>query len=169
MMKITVRMLSIAALLSILGSLAGCSKTLVASDIRSVSISCGHMDNSCSYAFYLRKEENGWLLDAEFAEDSELPRTEYEACPVAEEDVLALFELVQKQDVIKRLERYRKPKLKIHVLDDTTYYTSILFEDGETLGAATMIDQDIEAYFYRLAKKYAGAAPAETKSNFEEE
>lgn len=144
------------ALLSLLAGLFGCNKAskYTVDDIRSVSISCGHMVYSHSYSFYLRKDENKWLLDAEFATDTEHPRVEYEECPVTEEDVKELLNIVREQEVIEKLRHYKKPKIKVQVLDETTYYTSILFADKERLDAATLVSKDIEVYFYRLAEKY---------------
>ena len=155
------RAVAVMALLSALGCLFGCSKapTYTAEDIRSVSVSCGHMDYSHSYSFYLRKSETGWLLDADYAVDTEQLRTEYEARPVTEEDAQELLTVVQEQDVIGKLRRYRKPKIKVQVADETTYYTSILFADGEQLAAATHISDDLVTCFYRLAEKYSPTAP----------
>lgn len=124
-------------------------------DIKSVSISCGCMNYFYSYSFYLRKVKEVWLLDVEFATDVEQPRVEYEECPVEEEDVEALLEVVQKHDVIEKLRSYKTPKIKVHVLDETTYYTLLCFTNEEKLGAATLISKDLEECFYRLAKKYS--------------
>lgn len=153
------------ALLSVLCSLFGCGKApaYTADDIRSVSISCGHMDYSHSYSFYLRKDESGWLLDAEFATDTENPRVEYEECPVEEEDVKELLDIVVEQDLIERLWRCKKSKVKVQILDETTYYSSIGFTDGESLGAAILISKDMEARLYRLAGKYAGTVSETNK------
>lgn len=128
-------------------------------DIRSVSVSCGHMDFSCSYSFCLRKGESGWLLDAEFAPDTEGPRVEYEGCPVAERDAQELLDIVREQKITEKLRRYKKPKLKIFILDETTYYTAILLADGARHGAAIFIGAEAETCFYRLAEKYSGTAP----------
>lgn len=154
-----------AAVLPLLCSLSGCSKpnTYTEDDIRSVSISCSHMDYSHSFAFYLRKEGDLWLLDADFAVDTENPRTVYEACPIAAEDAKELLNIVTEQEVPEKLRRYKKPKMKVQVLDETVCYTSILFNDGETLGAPKLLSEDLQACFYRLAEKYSG-----TKTETEE-
>ena len=155
------RAVAIVALLPVLCGLLGCSKApeYTAQDIRSVSLSCGHMDYSHSYSFYLRKSDGGWLLDAEYAVDSQQPRTEYEACPVSEEDARALLHIVQEQDVIDQLRRYRKKASRVQVMDETTYCTAVLLSDGEQLMAPKRISQDLETGFRRLAEKYAPAEP----------
>lgn len=148
-------------LLSALGSLFGCSKApeYTIEDIRSVSVTCGHMDYSHSYSFYLRRSDVGWLLDAEYSVDTEQPRTAFEACSVAEEDAKSLLTVVREQDVIGKLRRYKKPKIKVQVADETAYYTSVLFTDGEQLGAAAHISDGLVNGFFRLAEKYAGTVP----------
>ena len=161
------------ALLPLLASLPGCNKPPehTVEDIRSVSVSCGHMDYSHSYSFYLRKTENGWLLDAEFATDTEHPRVGYEECPVTEGDVKKLLTIVQEQNLTEQLRRYKKPIIKVQVLDETTYYSSISFTDGEILGAPIQAGNDITDCFYRLAEKYTGTMPDiyNTQTNPEEE
>ena len=146
------------ALLAALGGLFGCGKApeYTIEDIRSVSVSCGHMDYSHSYAFYLRKTDGDWLLDADYATDTEQPHTAFEECPVTEEDAQELLAVVQEQDVTVKLRRYKKPKIKVQVADETTYYTSVLFADGTQLGAAAHISDGLVNGFYRLAEKYAG-------------
>lgn len=155
------RAVAVATFLSVLCGLFGCSKApeYMVKDIQSVSVSCGHMDYSHSYSFYLRKTEKGWLLDADYATDTEQFRMEYEACQIAEEDAKELLKIVQEQKVIEKMQKYKKPKIRVWVSDETTYYTSIGFTDGETLGAATLINRDLETCFYRLAGKYAGVIP----------
>lgn len=151
------RAVAVMALLAALCGLFGCSKApeYTTEDIRSVSVSCGHMDHSHSYSFYLRNADDGWLLDADYATDTEQPHTIFEACSVTEEDAKALLSTVQEQDVIGKLRRYKKPKIKVQVADETTYYTSVLFTDGEQLGAATHISDGLVNGFYRLSGKYA--------------
>lgn len=145
------------ALLSILCGLLGCRKEpeYTVDDIQSISVSCGHMDYSHSYSFYLRKVKNSWILDAEFAVDTEQPRTEYEECPVLEKDVKKLLSVVQEQQVIDKLHHYKKPSIKVQVADETTYYTYILFASGEQLAAATHISDDLVTCFYHIAEKYS--------------
>lgn len=156
-MKKMGRVLLAAVILSYFCSLTGCGKPTeyTVDDIRSVSVSCGHMNYSYSYSFYLRKSENEWLLDAEYATDAENPRVEYEKCPVAENDVKELLDIVRDQDLIKKLYRSKKTKLKVHISDETMYYTSVLFSDGEIMGASAYISQDLETCFRSLAEKYA--------------
>lgn len=160
--------------LSVLCGLFGCGSApkYSAEDITAISITCGHMDYSYSYSFYLRSEDlltdglltdgKNWLLDADFAVDSKSPHTEYERCSVAAEDVRELLNIVREQELIEKLRRWKEPKLKLSVSDETTFYSSILFADGTQLGAPISLSNDVTEYFYRIAKKYAdrpGEAP----------
>lgn len=158
------KILSVTAILSVICCIFGCGKIpeYTVDDIRSVSISCGHMDYSHSYSFYIRKAENEWLFDADFALNTEESRVEFENCPVTNEDVKELLDIVRDREVIKKLYRSKKAKAKIKIADETNYYTSVLFSDGEQLGAPTRISQDIESYFYRLGEKYTDVM-SETK------
>lgn len=149
--------------LSVLCGLFGCGSApkYSAEDITAISITCGHMDYSHSYSFYLRSEDlqtdgQNWLLDADFAVDSESPHTEYERCSVAAADVRELLNIVREQELIEKLRRWKEPKLKLSVSDETTFYSSILFADGTQLGAPISLSDDVTEYFYRIAKKYAG-------------
>ena len=148
----------------------GCSNMpeFTADDIRSISISCGHMDYSHSYCFYIRKEENKWLFDAEFATDTQSPRVEFEACPIATQDVKELLATICNQKATEKFWQYKEPKLKVQALDETTYYTSILFTNGKSLGVPMLISSETEDCFYRLAKKYANAKTNDIQNNLEE-
>ena len=144
-------------LLTSLCGLFGCKKPpeYTVNDIKTAAVSCSHMDFSMTYSFYLHREENVWLLDAEYATDTEQPRTEYANHCVSDEDVKELFKIIEAQETIKNLRRYKKPKLNITVADETSYYTLLGFTDGEKLGAPIPADNNTEECFRRLAEKYA--------------
>lgn len=160
-MKKAAKLLLAMMILPVVCCIFGCDRApeYTADDIRSVSISCGHMDYSHSYSFYIRKAENEWLFDADFALSTEVPHTEFENCPVETEDVKALLDMACDREAIKKLYRSKKTNTGIYVSDETAYYTSVLFSDGKQLGAPVRISQDIEAYFYRLGEKYTAVAP----------
>ena len=128
-------------------------------EIQSVSVSCGHMDYCYGYSFQLKKTENGWLLDAECFTDAEQPRVELQDCPVTGAEAEELLRLIREEQILNKLRRYRKPVHRFHVLDETTYYASISFSDGASVGAPELASKELEAFFYRCAGKYSGAAP----------
>lgn len=158
-MKIFKKAVAAVAIFSVLCGLLGCKKLpeYTVADIKSVSVSCGHMDYSHSYAFYLRKEENRWLLDAEFAKDSESPRIQYEAHFISDADANEILKTVGEQNVIEKLASFKEPKLKVSVSDETVYYTMLGFRNGENLGAKTLASKELTACFCRIAEKYCDA------------
>lgn len=143
--------------MALLSFLFGCNKTTEYSidDIRSVSISCGHMDNSFSYSFYLREKDDKWLLDAQFCIDSQSPQIEYENHHIEKEDVDELLNIIKEQEIIEKVQKYKEKKSNIIISDETIYCTSIQFKDGEMIMAKKQISQDLTNYFYSLAEKYA--------------
>ncbi|MGN1457522.1 MAG: hypothetical protein ACI4XP_06165 [Acutalibacteraceae bacterium] len=146
------------AILSAIAGIFGCNKEpeYTVGDIQSFSISCNHMDFSFAYSFYIKKSEGGWLFSTECFTDGKSQHTEFENCPVTNEEVEELLTIIREKDVIDSLRRYKEPKLKFHALDETTYYSSVSFADGKSIGAATVVSgNEIESYFYRLAEKYA--------------
>lgn len=151
------------SILSVLAGLFGCAKAPdhTADDIASLSISCGHMNYYHTYSFTLAKSEEAWLLSAGCFTDEEHPRVEFENLPVTAEDADRLLAIVREQDLIDSLRRYKAPKLKWHLLDETTYYASIRFADGATVGGAVLISKEMESCFYRLAEKYGRTKSAD--------
>lgn len=111
------------------------------------------MDNSLSYSFFLQKNDDGWYLSADYATSSEGPRIEYDEHMVSDEDVKELLSIIDEQDVIKQLKRYKKPLLSAYASDGTMYYSTIRFSNGELIEAQTDIGTEAISYFYQLAEK----------------
>lgn len=145
------------ALLLSLCTLYGCNKILCydASNIQSVSISCGHMDYCHSYSFYLRKYENIWMLDADYSIDTDEERIIFENYIVLEKDAQNIITIIKKQNVIVKLQNIKKPLFNIHIADETIYYTSIAFNDGNNISATMFTNDDLVRCFYNMAEKYA--------------
>lgn len=148
---------TVAVLLTFLCGVFGCGKTLsyTPEELVSISATCGHMDYSFSYSFFLRKEGDDWFFDADFATDSEHPHTVFEARPVSDEDVKELLSPTVWRELSEKMSRRERPNTKIRISDETSYYTSIRFSDGKTYGRASSVSRELEANFYRLAEKYA--------------
>ncbi|MDD6203697.1 MAG: hypothetical protein PUC05_01685 [Firmicutes bacterium] len=145
-------------LFAVLSGLFGCSKAKPArhtvSEISVVSVYCGHMDHSCSYCFSVRREQDRWLLDADCFTHGHNTETELEKCEVGNEDIDALFEIIQSSNLIAHAENYKKPrKSRIVVLDETTFGFSLTFTDGSQY----MTDDcqpELRKYFYAIAERY---------------
>ena len=62
---------AVTGLLAVFAGLFGCNKTPKSaqhelSEISGVSLSCGHMDRSYSYCFWIHREQDKWLFNAEY-------------------------------------------------------------------------------------------------------
>ncbi len=126
------------------------------SDIITVSMYCGHMDRSYSYAFSLTKDKEKWLFEAEcFIKDHQV-ETAFSDRPVSDEDIKELFEILESNETIAYAETYKKPKkLPFEVMDETIYGFCLIFSDGsryDTDSAGSAINE-LEVFFYRLAEK----------------
>lgn len=148
------------SVLSFLTGMLGCGKAANYSenDIFSVSSTCGHMDFSFSYSFYAVKNDGNWLFSASCAVDTDNPRIEFEDFPINSEDAQKLLRIIKTQNDLEKLRSYTKPIFKAQVLDETTYYSSIFFSDGENVSAPKRLSDETIEYFYQLAKKYNGTA-----------
>lgn len=145
--------------LSLLTGLLGCKKAPKYSDndIVSVSATCGHMDYSYAYSFYIVKSDENWLFSASCAFDTENPRIEFEDCPISSKDADKLLQIIEAQNDIEALISYKKPLMTVHVSDETTYYSVISFSDKETVSAPKKLSDKAIEYFYQLANKYKNA------------
>ena len=157
--KILRRTVTILGLAAILVGLFGCNKAPKParhsiSEISSVSISCGHMDRSYGYCFWLRREEDVWLFDAEcFIHDHE-DEAMFEGREVKSEDVDVMLKIIEQNDSITYAENYKPPKkLPFEVMDETTYSFCLTFSDGSRYLTSDS-QAELENFFYRLAEKY---------------
>ena len=145
-------------LLAVFAGLFGCGKSPKPaqhslSEISAVSLSCGHMDRSYGYFFWVHREQDSWLLDAVcFTHDHE-DETVFENREVRSNDMDALFEILEQSDSIAYAEKYKKPKnLHFEVLDETTYGFCLTFSDGSRYVTCDR-QKELEDYFYRLAEQ----------------
>lgn len=147
------------SVLSLICGLFGCQKASKPakhelSEIKSVSISCGHMDRSYGYSFQIYKEENGWLLNAECFTHNYETETVLEKCELSGEDAKALLEILERNESIAYAENYSKPKKRsVRIADETTYGFCLTFSDGNFYATYDR-QSDLEEFFYRLAEKY---------------
>ena len=157
---------TVMGLLAVFAGLFGCNKTPKSaqhelSEISAVSLSCGHMDHSYGYYFWIHLEQDKWLFNTEcFTHDHEV-ETAFENREVNRDDTDALFEILERSDSIAYAENYKKPKklLPFEVLDETTYSFVLTFSDGSRY--VTLDSQkELEEYFYRLAEKYGDTETA---------
>ncbi len=137
---------------SLLGK--GSAETETAENIILFSISCGHMNYDSCYSFSLKKRENKWLFSASCHIDGFSDRIEFENKDASAETAGKLLDIVNEQGIIEKIRAYREPVLKFHAMDETTYYTAIVFSDNSEISAMTAAGETVEKFFYSLAKEY---------------
>ena len=163
----------IVGLVTMLAGLFGCTEKPGrepihdTSEVRLVSIGCGHMDYSCCYDFMLkRSDEDGeiqvpdqgaeWLFEGGCFLRGEEERTEFEPTAVRNQSAETLLEIIKSNGIITYVENYKNPKkLNVHVLDETTYSFCIEFSDGQRYIVGNMVpgQWELEDYFYNLGKE----------------
>lgn len=124
-------------------------------NIKSLSITCGSMNYSYTYSFSLFKSENNWVISAKCFADRESSEIEFENCRVTKREADELLNIISEKNLIWTIKHYKKPKFKYYAIDESTYYTSISFVDGKSIGAEIYAGKNLENFFYYLANKYS--------------
>lgn len=142
--------------------LFGCGKTTTAvahttEDITAVAISrSGCMDQSCNYFFWLRAEEDTWLLNATcFIRRNEIEGVETEliGCPITAEEVNECMSLLEENDSITYVEKHKSTKQN-HAVDADVESIVLTFSDG-TQCVSSKTQAVLGEFFYNLTEKYA--------------
>lgn len=127
--------------------------------LRAVSLACSHMDHSYGYSFWLRREEERWLLNAECFLRDFTEETALESRETGGQDLAELFAVMERTDAIARAENWKKPKAPpFQILDETVYSFGLSFSDGSRYRSGSR-EPELEQFFYRLAEKLAGPNP----------
>lgn len=149
-------------LLAMLSALFGCGEGQPAqhelSELRSISMSCGQSNRCYSYSFYLRKEGEAWLLDAECFTKDRTEETVFSARTVDAGELEVLFDILERNGTIAYAENYKKPKKSpLTVLDAPVYGFALTFSDGSVYDTESAGDarHELEDCFYRLAEAEA--------------
>lgn len=144
----------IVTMLSLLCGLFGCGKARhKISDITSVSLSCGHMTAGFGYSFWIRKEGDDWLFDAECYTHDGTEKTVFENREVGEAEINSLLGIIEKNNLAAYAENYKKPKdSPIQVMDETAYIFVLGFSDKSRFVTNDRVGE-LEEYFYRLAEQ----------------
>lgn len=149
----------IVALLSFISGIFGCRGTKdpqhTTAEISGASISCGHMDRSFGYSFWVRADGDSLLLDADCYTHEREVETVLEAVEISESEFEELLKIVEDDGLIQYAENYKEPaKSPIIVMDETTYGFCLTFTDGKSFLTRDR-QEKFESYFYTLAEKYA--------------
>lgn len=98
--------------------------------IEGISLHQNHMDYSYCYSFYLRKDGEKVLFDADFAIDEEPYRIILEGCEVDASYMDKLKELDEANGISDYVSDYKETKSPVEILDDTVVRTTVYFTDG---------------------------------------
>lgn len=154
--KVFRKAVTVMGLLAVIAGLFGCNKAPkhTLSEISEVSIACGHMDRSFGYLFWVHREQDKWLFDAECFTHDHMEETMFENREVSGKDMDTLFEILERSDSIAYAENYKKPKklLPFEVMDETTYSFCLTFSDGSRYVTRDP-QKELEEFFYRLAEQ----------------
>lgn len=148
-----------------IGWLWGCAPnaptvTHSAADITAIAVSCGEIDRSQSYSFWLHNEGEAWLLDASCFTQQKEVETELKDCAINDEEKNAVFAILEQNDSIAFVENYAQKQPVKNVADGSSYSFALTFTDG-TQYVADKQQAELEAFFYDLTEKYATVVPSE--------
>lgn len=123
------------------------------SEVQNVYVGCGCMDYSYHYSFSVYYKDEKWLLDADCFIRDHMDPIEISGCEISSEDKDKLFNILEQNDLISYVEKYKKPGQFFQALDETTYGISIFFTDGSAFHAEPLGEarSRLEDYFYNLA------------------
>ena len=159
----------LALLFALLSALAGCSLSGLSpapktDDIVSFSAtSQSSMSRRPTYAFALRKEDGEWFFSATCHVDNPQSHyTSFNSFPIPAEDAEGLLKIIDKEQELKRLRKYREPLLTrlfaSSLLDGGWDYTRVAFTDLEPLERETLPCDKVRDYLRDLAEKHCQAA-----------
>ncbi|MGN1126262.1 MAG: hypothetical protein ACI4RI_02370 [Ruminococcus sp.] len=149
------------SILSATMSLFGCNKNPVKPDreLTSVSISQNHMDRTYCYSFWVRKENDSYLFDAEciLADDdnNEYSEVNFTDKEISQEEFEKFTRIDEKYDFISLKRPKKEKKFKFFALDETTTYFTVKYgDDAFSLYPNGDGYSEVSESFFALAEKY---------------
>lgn len=155
--------------LSMLSGLIGCAliDKYTSSEVHQIVSFSATSQSSMSiiptYAFALRKEDGEWFFSADCHVDSPQSHyTSFNSFPIPAEDVKGLLKIIDEEQELKRLRKYREPLLTrlfgSLISDGGWDYTRVAFTDLEPLERETLPCDKVRDYLRDLAEKHCQAA-----------
>lgn len=144
--------------------MAGCTvnqpKDNKSKSVSGVSLSQQHMNFNYYYSFYIRRDDDKILFDADVRFDEEPYEIVLEGCEIEKSDFNNVLSIIEKYGVEKYVSRYKKKNLPFNAADKTTKTTTLYFTDGSDKSADTSADYEQELYdfFKNLALNYNSKA-----------
>ncbi|MGN1139163.1 MAG: hypothetical protein ACI4RM_06920 [Ruminococcus sp.] len=161
MRKFIKRGLIFMSFLPVIMSLFGCGKAPAKpeGELNSISISQNHMDRTYCYSFWVRKEKDTYLLDAncilaDYDNDkySEVNFTDKE---ISKKEFESFTQLDEKYDFLSLIKPEKAKKSIFFALDETVSYFTVKYGD-DTFSLYTNGDcySEVCSCFFALAEKY---------------
>ena len=155
--------------LSMLSGLIGCAliDKYTSSEVHQIVSFSATSQSSMSiiptYAFALRKEDGEWFFSADCHVDSPQSHyTSFNSFPIPAEDVKGLLKIIDEEQELKRLRKYREPLLTrlfgSLISDGGWDYTRVAFTDLEPLERETLPCDKVRDHLRDLAEKHCQAA-----------
>ena len=167
--KLLYKVVMIVSIFSLLAGLLGCggSGQGTSSEVQQIvsfsATSQSSMSITPTYAFALRKKDGEWFFSADCYVDSPQSHyTSFNSFPIPAEDVKGLLKIIDEEQELKRLRKYREPLLTrlfgSSLLDGGWDYTRVAFTDLEPLERETLPCDKVRDYLRDLAEKHCQAA-----------
>ncbi len=154
-MVISVAGLILAVLISV-----GCSHNTDNDEqlqINGISLSQYHMNYGENYSFFIRKEDDKVVFDAEVRFYDEPYEIILEGCQVDEKYYDELISLEKEYGISDYVNSYKKKTLPFEALDKTENITTVYYMDGSDKSADSGEYKDaLYEYFVHIAKIYKG-------------
>ena len=167
--KLLYKVVMIVSIFSLLSELFGCggSGQSTSSEVNQIvsfsATSQSSMSITPTYAFALRKKDGEWFFSADCYVDSPQSHyTSFNSFPIPAEDVKGLLKIIDEEQELKRLRKYREPLLTrlfgSLISDGGWDYTRVAFTDLEPLERETLPCDKVRDYLRDLAEKHCQAA-----------
>ena len=167
--KLLYKVVMIVSIFSLLAGLLGCggSGQGTSSEVQQIvsfsATSQSSMSITPTYAFALRKKDGEWFFSADCYVDSPQSHyTSFNSFPIPAEDAEGLLKIIDEEQELKRLRKYREPLLTrlfgSSLLDGGWDYTRVAFTDLEPLERETLPCDKVRDYLRDLAEKHCQAA-----------
>ena len=167
--KLLYKVVMIVSIFSLLAGLLGCggSGQGTSSEVQQIvsfsATSQSSMSITPTYAFALRKKDGEWFFSADCYVDSPQSHyTSFNSFPIPAEDVKGLLKIIDEEQELKRLRKYREPLLTrlfgSLISDGGWDYTRVAFTDLEPLERETLPCDKVRDYLRDLAEKHCQAA-----------
>ena len=121
-------------------------------NIVGVSLSSNHMCFGYSYTFNISKRNEKWLFYAFCLPKNALKHIELKDVRVNEKIISSLISIVEQDEIIKKIDNYKKPDSDVFALDETTYVLHIDFDNKSIY--APICSNALEQFFYELVEEY---------------